>query len=367
MHCHRIQSLEDRVIENGGALITGPAGTGKTHFVNRLVSRWKEREQVQFILGAPTHMAARLLRVGASGGHTLEHLRRRYRHRCPQNCVFVIDEISQVPLSMLSVLARFHHFGARFVLVGDFDGQFRPVADAWPAARPTVDTALLKKMAGCLHIELTQNRRAEGDDEHFRRYCELYPYAENMSWLLVRQATARYPWRGEEPSVVLVLSHKKRLLVNAYYNRLRDGDGVLVPSVGEIDRAASQPQDMFLKEGMLLLGCGDKKKKILNGTEYVVREIGEDRVVVQSAPEYGGGDPIALNFEDASRYLRLRYAMCYFTVQGRTFKDHILLLDKQSPHFSVRHLIVGLSRVTAGRLAHIPTRTQEEKFLDRLA
>ena len=101
-------------------------------------------------------------------------------------------------------------------------------------------------------------------------------------------------------------------------------------------------------------------------TEYVVREIGEDRVVVQSAPEYGGGDPIVLNFEDASRYLRLRYAMCYFTVQGRTFRDHILLLDKQSPRFSVRHLIVGLSRVTAGRLAHIPTRTQEQKFLENL-
>ena len=118
-----VADLEDRVIENGGALITGPAGTGKTHFVNRLVSRWKEREQVQFILGAPTHMVARLL-LG-KGGHTLERLRRRYRHRCPQNCDFVIDEISQVPLSMLSVLARFCHFGARFVLVGDFDGQMR--------------------------------------------------------------------------------------------------------------------------------------------------------------------------------------------------------------------------------------------------
>ena len=138
---------------------------------------------------------------------------------------------------------------------------------------------------------------------------------------------------------------------------------MLVPSIGELDRVASQPQDMLLKKGMRLLGCGDRKKKILNGTEYIVKEIDEDRVVVQSAPDYGGGDDIALNFEDASRYLRLRYAMCYFTVQGRTFRDHILMLDKHSPHFSVRHLIVGLSRVTAGGLAHIPTRKQEADFL----
>ena len=74
IHCHRIHNLEERVVENGGALITGPAGTGKTYFVNRLISKWKEREQVQFILGAPTHMAARLLMVGTLIGCTLECL-----------------------------------------------------------------------------------------------------------------------------------------------------------------------------------------------------------------------------------------------------------------------------------------------------
>ena len=267
---------------------------------------------------------------------------------------------------MLSLLARFCHFGARFVLVGDFDGQFQPVADGWPAGRPTIDTALLKRMAGGLHIALTENRRADGDDQHFHRYCGLYPFADAKPARHIAAATAMYPWHGEQLSVVLVLSHKKRILVNSFYNRLRDGDGVLIPSIGEIDRMASQPQDMFLKRGMRLLGCGDKKKKILNGTEYIVTDIDEDRVVVQSAPEYGGGEEITLNFEDASRYLRLRYAMCYFTVQGRTFRDHILLLDKHSPNFTVRHLIVGLSRVTAGRLAHIPTGKQERAFLESI-
>ena len=128
---------------------------------------------------------------------------------------------------------------------------------------------------------------------------------------------------------------------------------------------ASQPQDMLLNPGMRLLGAG-QSKKVFNGVEYIVREVDERRVVVQAAPEYGGGEEIVLNHEDASRYLRLRYAMCYFTVQGRTFRDHILLLDKLSPQFSVRHLIVGLSRVTAGRLAHIPSRAQELKFVQRL-
>ena len=67
---------------------------------------------------------------------------------------------------MLSVLARFCHFGARFVLVGDFEGQFQPVADAWPAARPTIDKQLLNRMAQGMHIVLTQNRKANGDDDN---------------------------------------------------------------------------------------------------------------------------------------------------------------------------------------------------------
>ena len=59
--------------------------------------------------------------------------------------------------------------------------------------------------------------------------------------------------------------------------------------------------------------------------------------------------------------------MCYFTIQGRTLRDqHVLLLDGRSRHFTVRHLIVGLSRVTAGRFAHVATRQQEKEFLEAL-
>ena len=111
---------------------------------------------------------------------------------------------------------------------------------------------------------------------------------------------------------------------------------------------------------MRLLGSGNSKK-VLNGTEYVVKEVGENRV------ELEGCNNIVLNFDEASRFLRLRYAVCYFTIQGRTLRgQHILLFDKGSPHFSVRHLIVGLSRVIAGHFAHIPTRKQEADFLKHL-
>ena len=74
------------------------------------------------------------------------------------NCVFVIDEISQVSLSTLSLFGRYAHLGARFVLVGDFEGQFLPVADGWPTTRPIMDTSLLKRITRNLHVRLTQKQ-----------------------------------------------------------------------------------------------------------------------------------------------------------------------------------------------------------------
>jgi hypothetical protein len=44
----------------------------------------------------------------------------------------------------------------------------------------------------------------------------------------------------------------------------------------------------------------------------------------------------------------------------------VLLLDTTHPHFTTRHLIVGLGRATAGHLVRVPTDDQE-RGLTRLA
>ena len=57
---------------------------------------------------------------------------------------------------------------------------------------------------------------------------------------------------------------------------------------------------------------------------------------------------------EVPRLLRLTHAMCYFTIQGRTIRDkHILLSDTDHPYFSVRNLIVGMSRATHGKHVHV--------------
>ena len=59
----------------------------------------------------------------------------------------------------------------------------------------------------------------------------------------------------------------------------------------------------------------------------------------------------------------MAHAQCYYTVQGRTVRDRpIVLLDTTHQHFSVRALIVGLSRATHGSWLHIGDEQSEALY-----
>ena len=61
--------------------------------------------------------------------------------------------------------------------------------------------------------------------------------------------------------------------------------------------------------------------------------------------------------------LRMAHAMCYYTSQGRTIRDrHIVLLDTTHQLFSVRALIVALSRATHGSYLHVGDEQSEALF-----
>ena len=62
--------------------------------------------------------------------------------------------------------------------------------------------------------------------------------------------------------------------------------------------------------------------------------------------------------------LRLPYARCYYTVQGKTYRDkHILLLDTSHKRIGMRKLSVGMSRATHGKYVHVASEEVENKLL----
>ena len=331
----------EEIIANGGALVTGPAGTGKSYMLHKL-----KKLVPDAVVCAYTHAAARLV-----GGSTVAHVLMSLNTW--DKWIFV-DEVSLLPLDALGNLARLKLCGAKFVLFGDYEGQFESVSDRWTVSSKRVQQSqLLRDMVQSLWIRLTTYRR--GDDEFlFDFYHGLYNSNESLKSMVAR-ARKSFP-SCSDPDIVLCISHNKRILINKRLNEAKAPEyRVFVGADEEIQGTTCQPQDMLIWPKMELIGCPrgrGKKYDVVQGVVYTLLLI--DRFcVLRMRPEYGD-EEIEVPLDEIPYLLRLTHAMCYYTVQGRTLKDKkILLVDTEHPNFSHRALIVGLSRATHGQVVHI--------------
>ena len=145
-----------------------------------------------------------------------------------------------------------------------------------------------------------------------------------------------------------------------------------------------QPQSMWVRPGQRLIGCSTYGARIVHSVMYIVAAVSEDWIEVDMAPECCAerlnpdGEPlpdkelgaldrqekgIRLSYAEASQYLRLAHVLCYASVQGSTISEHLLMLDLEHRYFSMRSLIVGMSRATHGRFVHMATREQQRELL----
>ena len=115
---------------------------------------------------------------------------------------------------------------------------------------------------------------------------------------------------------------------------------------------------MWVWKGLELIGGGRTSRKVLNGVMYIAHSFTDEHLTVQVHPDFGEEELIELPLREASDNLRLCYAAVYQSCQGRTLRNqHVMLMDTQHIHFSLRHLYVGASRVTSGEYLHIANRS----------
>ena len=97
---------------------------------------------------------------------------------------------------------------------------------------------------------------------------------------------------------------------------------------------------MYLWPGLRLLGAGGSW---LKGCFYWVKEVSYDCITLTDGQQ--------LDLQQASRRLRLSYAITYASCQGLTLQGIVRLHARG--HFTCRHLYVGASRTTSADLLEV--------------
>jgi hypothetical protein len=191
------------------------------------------------------------------------------------------------------------------------------------------------------------------------------------------------------------MSHKKRMILNAWVNQREAAkrQDTLFLERAEHGRACMATQDMRIWPGQLLVACVHKSRPggVTHGVLYLVEAYDSESVTVVRHPQYAtkvepepveaddsdeeASEPdapataknyrVVLTHERARKDLRLTHALCIASVQGMTLPEmHVTVLDLSHKFLTARHLIVALSRVTAGSFMHCLDRQAEQKLLE---
>ena len=175
-----------------------------------------------------------------------------------------------------------------------------------------------------------------------------------VKWLRVGEEacpTLKPGW----PDTTLVISHSKRMAVNAAANRALapEGSKLLeldvihmgcyepVPTQNGCDNfipTQNSPQSMRVWPGLRLIGAGGKIPK---GVFVVVAEVEPDGVRLDNG--------MRLKNQELLRATRPSHAVTYASCQGLTLHNRVRL-DLESCHLTLRHLYVGASRATSSEL-----------------
>ena len=117
---------------------------------------------------------------------------------------------------------------------------------------------------------------------------------------------------------------------------------------------ANLPQTMRIWPGIKLQACVKvREANVVNGLEYEVISTTKQNVELRRLHPSGDvakhGVPFELPHAETALKMRQQHALCYYTAQGRTLRDGLVLCtDTDHQAFTRRHLITGIGRVGEG-------------------
>ncbi len=342
------------------AFVTGPPGTGKSYALKRLAEELRAQEENVKIISL-THVAARNVE-----GQTAHSFVYRFVQYGRYKGWLLIDEVSMMNLPLLVALETLSLARCKIVCFGDWD-QLPPIGNSWRGQPITPrifqNSRLMKTWCDCTVFQMTRCRRS--DAEHFDWYTRV-PHMDLES--AIAGAKARFTSDVPDTDWNLTISHWRRTRLNdalqakatiAY--RAAGGGDVVRVEIEEEDEENSKAKKRATKNraqsydlwpGTRLIGSDNEHKHVVNGALLEVTALDGEEAQVRDIET---GEEFTMTITRIAKHTRLRWAVTYPAVQGRTLQGTVKLWDVESRHFALEDLYIGASRATHGSLVSIAT------------
>ena len=353
------EEVAEAAFQNGGALVLGGGGAGKSHTIKLLKAKF-EAIGVRVDVVGFTHVQAVNI-----GGHTLIH--DLHTNALRKRRALIIDEGGQVPIHLWSTISTFKFTGSRIFVFGDFAGQLPPIADQhrldlWKTI-PTSD--FMHDLCGGLRVTIQKFRRWKttetdisydtADYEHFRFGQSITPSLTGPEELLgaAELARKRYPIfrKEDEYATTLTLTNAARMVINARKNKnLAPPGAIHVPYKGVVESA----QSIIVWPGIVLQSAVTTSSATLtlkNALRYRVRSVTANLTEIVQIDDKDMEDLTkiyTMPTKDLSAKMRLTFAITYDSSQSRTLHGGVRLTQILHPRMTLRRLITGLGRAPKG-------------------
>jgi len=296
-------------IDNGGCLIQGNAGTGKTKIL-------KEGDKDAPVL-APTNASARnaggttyhkALGMGEDGklsqGNILKFKGKPY---------IMVDEIGMVSFDgLVKLMLLKQMLGITIICFGDLDNQLTPVEDdrRFMEEFSYKNHSILKYICGYNKVVLTENFRQKTEPE----------FIGLLDDVRLNNYTPQIPLINLSP---IELCETKNIV---FFNKTRDRiNDMVMNAIKPTDakwieyerKIGDKPNSLWLFKGLKLMAIKNNMKLgLINSDEFIVKEYNNETFTIDDE----WGETKTLPIDDIHKYFVVNYASTIYKNQGLTIK-----------------------------------------------
>jgi hypothetical protein len=317
--------IETIINSDKGCLILGPAGTGKTYTINKIIEKLNSKDLLRL---APTNKSAILI-----NGTTLDKFTYAYLNGGKKSSKYkflkyiFVDEVSMVREMFYKVLLsmKFANPKLKFIICGDFY-QLEPVMDK--CIKSYEMSRALYELVGGRKLNLTVCKRS---DDRLFRLCE------NVK----NEVAIDTSVFGKNKSYLnICFTNERRKKVNAEcvarYLKENQKRTVQVEKLHYDDNS----QSYTLMEGMPVISRLNKKSlDIVNNETFEVLKIGKDSITVKNEMK-----TVIVPIKDISRTFNIGFCITTHKSQGETFDKPYTIYEWHKMDSRLRY--VALSRAT---------------------